>query len=131
MNDEEDAEHDTVLPFQAESSEFVNNDTESEDLVVEEKKQTNTVASRNKNKRRIPKQFPLDEKKPRKDFASVYLEGQNRLLELEERKFEFMKVEQDRQGRANFIRDLLRDGRSMHEVEQAVQLAYGSLSSSD
>ena len=56
----------------------------------------------------------------------MYLEGQSKLLELEERKFEHIKVKQDRQGRANFIRDLLRDGRTMSEVELAVQLAYGS-----
>ncbi|KAH9094074.1 hypothetical protein Ae201684P_016690 [Aphanomyces euteiches] len=131
LNNEEDAEHNTVLALQTENNEYGDVDTETVEVPDEGKKQTCSVPNNNKNKRRIPQQFPLDEKKPRKDFASVYLEGQNRLLELEERKFEFMKVEQDRQGRANFIRDLLRDGRSMHEVEQAVQLAYGMLSNSE
>ncbi|KAG9411542.1 hypothetical protein AC1031_017180 [Aphanomyces cochlioides] len=45
------------------------------------------------NKRQLPQTFPLEEKRPRKDFAAAYLEGQTKLLELEERKFEHLKAE--------------------------------------
>ncbi|KAH9139236.1 hypothetical protein AeRB84_016491 [Aphanomyces euteiches] len=112
-----------VLPGHELHTEFVDSETHSTLTATAIKTQTTPAT----NKRQLPQTIPLEEKRPRKDFAAAYLEGQTKLLELEERKFEHLKAEQDRQGRANFIRDLLRDGRSMSEVEQAVQLAYGSL----
>ncbi|CAK4823530.1 unnamed protein product [Aphanomyces euteiches] len=78
-------------------------------------------------KRSIPAEFPVEEKRAKRDFVTAYSEGQAKILELEIKKFEHMKFDQARQSLANFIRDLLRDGQPMSAVEQAVQLAFGSL----
>ncbi|KAG9398701.1 hypothetical protein AC1031_014486 [Aphanomyces cochlioides] len=80
-------------------------------------------------KKSIPQTFPVSRKPPssKKDFVTAYAEGQSKMLELELKKFEFMKLDQTRQARANFISELLRQGQSRENIEYAVKLAYGEL----